>query len=324
MKRPAFLFYPDGWMRNANLRRCSPAARGAWIDVMCLMHDSDEYGVLRWPLADIAQSIGVPLRFVRELVDKSVLKGLDKGVCEPFVFVPRSGRREGAPVELLAAQAGPIWFSSRMVRDEYVRSVRGESTRFQPPNPSPDPSPKPSPKPPLSDGLAVAVAVAGSSLRSEPLTQPAAESPRPAEAADGDPPGRPVDNPDSGGPDLLGDTVVPRRTGPPACPVQAIVDAYHEALPELPRVERLTEARRAAIRQRWREWWADKRWPDQAAGLDEMRRFFGWIRRSRFLMGQGKPRTPGGSPFIADLAWLMNAENHAKVFEGRYHDDAAA
>jgi hypothetical protein len=28
MKRPAFQFYPSDWRNNANLRRCSPAARG--------------------------------------------------------------------------------------------------------------------------------------------------------------------------------------------------------------------------------------------------------------------------------------------------------
>jgi len=34
------------------------------------------------------------------------------------------------PVELIAPCEGPIWFSSRMVEDEWRRSVRGVSTRF--------------------------------------------------------------------------------------------------------------------------------------------------------------------------------------------------
>lgn len=125
--RPSFQFYPGDWTRNANLRRCSPAARGVWLDVMCLMHDQDEYGILRWPLKEIAQASGASLAHLRELVDKRVMKGVDKGDCEGFVYVPRSGRKDGEPVTLIVPQGGPIWYSTRMVRDEYVRTIRAES-----------------------------------------------------------------------------------------------------------------------------------------------------------------------------------------------------
>jgi len=130
MKRPAFQFYPADWRNNSNLRRCSWAARGAWIDLMCLMHDADGYGVLRWEMKEIAQSIGCPLSLLKELRDKGVLKGCDTGVCEPFVYTPRSGRKDGEPVTLIPGQSGPIWYSSRMVKDEYVRNIRGSGTRF--------------------------------------------------------------------------------------------------------------------------------------------------------------------------------------------------
>lgn len=130
MKRPAFQFYPADWRNNAKLRRCSWAARGVWIELMGLMHDSDEYGVLRWNLKQIAQALGAPLKLLNELVTCGVLYGVEKGDCEPFVYTPISGRVQGAPVELLAAQAGPLWFSPRMVRDEYVRTKRGENSRF--------------------------------------------------------------------------------------------------------------------------------------------------------------------------------------------------
>jgi hypothetical protein len=130
MSRPSFQFYPKDWRNNANLRRCSPAARGAWIDVLCVLHDSDEYGILRWKLKDLAMAAAASIGLLRELVEKSVLKGIDRGQVEPYIYIPRSGRREGAPVELIAAQPGPIWYSSRMVRDEYVRTTAGASTRF--------------------------------------------------------------------------------------------------------------------------------------------------------------------------------------------------
>ena len=161
MKRPSFQFYPADWRNNANLRRCSWAARGVWIEIMGLLHDSDHYGVLRWTLKEIAQALGCPVAIVKELACKDVLKGCDSGDCDTLIYVPRSGRKDGQPVTLIDAQPGPIWYSSRMVKDEYIREVRGENSRFdgnqnQSPKQSPKPpigeSPKQSPKPVKGDG----------------------------------------------------------------------------------------------------------------------------------------------------------------------------
>lgn len=135
-KRPSFQFYPADWRNNAKLRRCSEAARGSWIDVLCLMHDSDEYGVLRWPLSDISRAAGVSLKLLKELVDREVLKGGDKG-CEAFIHVPVHARKKGAPIVLLEPATGPCWYSSRFLVDEWKRSVSGGNTRFQSPDSSP-------------------------------------------------------------------------------------------------------------------------------------------------------------------------------------------
>lgn len=97
---------------------------------MGLMHDSDCYGLLRWPLKEIAQAIGAPAKLLQELAFKGVLKGADSGQIEAFIYTPRSGRKDGDPVELVPSQQGPVWYSSRMVKDEHLRSVRGEQTRF--------------------------------------------------------------------------------------------------------------------------------------------------------------------------------------------------
>lgn len=146
--RPSFQFYPADWQGNANLRRCTHDEKGIWIDVMCLMHDSEEYGVLRWSLAEIAQAVGRKPACLRGLIAKGVLKGADAGgSCEPLTFAARHAGKSGVPVTLLDSQSGPIWYSSRMVRDEYVRTKRGETTRFGaspkvPPNPPPMGSPK--------------------------------------------------------------------------------------------------------------------------------------------------------------------------------------
>lgn len=131
MKRPSFQFYVGDWQSNSNLRRCTFAEKGIWLDVMCLMHDGEQYGVLRWPLKEIARAVGCKLSELKSLVTKGVLKGADAGLkCEEFVYTPRSGGKDGEPVILIAAQIGPIWYSSRMVRDDHVSKSRGKGTRF--------------------------------------------------------------------------------------------------------------------------------------------------------------------------------------------------
>lgn len=158
MKRPSFQFYPGDWQTNSNLKRCTRLEKSVWLDVLCLMHDQEEYGVLRWTLKEIAEAAHCKVSELKSLHEKGVLKGADKGhTCGAYIYVPRSGRRDGDPVELLSEQQGPIWYSSRFVRDEYVRTIRGESSRF---SEAPDDAPKPpkgertkaAPKPPFGDG----------------------------------------------------------------------------------------------------------------------------------------------------------------------------
>lgn len=151
MKRPSFQFYPADWRNNAKLRRCSYGARGAWMDVLGLLHDSDEYGVLRWPLKDIVIASGAPVNLIKELVDKGVLKGADKG-AEPYIYTPRHAGMNGEPVRLVEPKDGPCWYCSRFVRDEWVRNRRGLSTRFDSDNRQPKKPPKPPPKPTIGDG----------------------------------------------------------------------------------------------------------------------------------------------------------------------------
>lgn len=123
------------------------------------MNDSDEFGVLRWPLKEIAQAIGAHAKLLKELADKQVLKGGDAG-CEAFIYTPKHARKLGEPVELIKKTSRPCWFSSRMVTDEWRRSVQGAGTRFTSPNDAPTPrvgedqgeAPNHAPNPRPSDG----------------------------------------------------------------------------------------------------------------------------------------------------------------------------
>lgn len=167
MKRPSFQFYPGDWTANPNLRRCSFAERGIWMELICLMHDQEPYGMLRWPLKEIAQAIGCKVSDLLALKRKGVLKGADAGPVEPFIYIPRSGRKDGEPVTLIDTQDGPLWYSSRMVKDEYVRTIRGDgNTPKGAPKQPPKHPPKHSPKPPFGEGNGAPFGPRGSSSSS--------------------------------------------------------------------------------------------------------------------------------------------------------------
>ena len=68
----------------------------------------------------------------------------------------------------------------------------------------------------------------------------------------------------------------PRSRRHPNCPFEDIVSLYHEILPELRAVEKLTTKRRDYIRQRWQE---------DLPTLDHWRNYFSFVRKSKFLMG---------------------------------------
>jgi len=88
-------------------------------------------------------------------------------------------------------------------------------------------------------------------------------------------------------------------------PHQEIISAYHETLPELPQVREWTEARKKALKARWRE-------KTERQNLEWWKGFFVRIRDSDFLMGRVKN-------FRADLPWMLKLENFVKILEGKYH-----
>jgi hypothetical protein len=283
MRRPSFQFYHGDWRSNAKLRRCTDAQRGIWIDVMCLMADADEFGILRWPLKDISNAVPCRVAELKQLIEREVLKGADHGdTCKPLIYTPRHAGRDGTPVTLLPEQPGPIWYSSRMVRDAYISSIRGKGSRF-------GEHPKEPPNQRIGDGLSTA---SSSSPAEETKTSaaPAAE-PRDAVAV-------------------------------PDCPHEQILALYHELLPQCPRVVEWNETRRGYMRARWREKakpnGTTQGYTTVDGGLAYWRRFFGFVAKSKFLTGGAEGRN-GRPPFCADLEWLIRPTNFTHVIEGKYH-----
>lgn len=112
------------------------------------------------------------------------------------------------------------------------------------------------------------------------------------------------------------------RPGEIPCPHKRIIEAYEAILPELPRV-RVWRAQQAAdLRARWREKLREGKFSDEESGVDYFRRFFGYVRRSEFLMGRRSGRD--GRTFRNCLAWMVKAKNFDGIVDGKYHDQEAA
>ena len=92
---------------------------------------------------------------------------------------------------------------------------------------------------------------------------------------------------------------------------QAIVDLYHQTLPNHPKIKVLTDARKRVIKQRCEK---------DITNLEKWESYFKAIDRSDFLSGRTEPRQ-GQRPFIADLEWICKPANFAKIVEGRYHGE---
>ena len=111
-KLPAFQFYPGDWMKDPSLRATSIAARGLWIDMICLMHESPIRGELmitrHTPMseAQVARVVG--------LSEQELLPLLEELVNNGVVSVARDN-------------GIPTYYSVRMVRDEMTRVKLSEA-----------------------------------------------------------------------------------------------------------------------------------------------------------------------------------------------------
>lgn len=56
MKTPAFQFYPADWRKDPGIQSLSLNDRGAWFEMLCLMHESPRRGVLLLPSGEAMQS----------------------------------------------------------------------------------------------------------------------------------------------------------------------------------------------------------------------------------------------------------------------------
>lgn len=128
--------------------------------------------------------------------------------------------------------------------------------------------------------------------------------------------------------EVLAPTVLVGETPPtekkvkvPTCPFQKIADAWSEATKSLalPKpVAEWSDARKAAMRARWREKWDLGKYHDEDAGVAYWRKLFAFVEASDFLTGRAAPSFGRDTPFFADIDWVFNQKNLSKIIEGKY------
>lgn len=166
-----------------------------------------------------------------------------------------------------------------------------------------DETPPPSPPPSLPSSV--------SPLKNPPSTPPRSPSSTPSTpeafglVADGIGDHAPIA--------LPGAKVQRSSATPPNCPVEKILEAYHEELPALPAVRVLPDTTRKQLTTRWRE--------------DVSRQSIGWWRGYFRHVREECPFLVGatGHHFRASFDWLVRPLNLAKVVNGNYdREDAPA
>ena len=182
MKLPAIQFYPGDWHKDQGVQALDLTHRGAWFELLLMMHDSDERGVLLvngqpMPDAVIARRLGLDNQSANQILTTLLAFGVASRRASDGAFYCR-----------------------RMVKDEHLRQVRTEAGKKggnpsllnQTANQNPTTGDKQIPTPSFSSstsitsskeerGAASAAAPARSSKKSvaKPATDPKKGAPRP-------------------------------------------------------------------------------------------------------------------------------------------------
>jgi len=112
MKMPAMQFYPADWRKDPAVQSLEYHDKGIWFEIMCLMHESSERGVLLlnglpMPRTALARILGLDLATLEISLTKLITYGVAK----------------------VREHDGAI-YSKRMVNDEYLCKVRREAGKL--------------------------------------------------------------------------------------------------------------------------------------------------------------------------------------------------
>jgi len=98
-KHPWLKFYASNWRSDPALKMCSMAARGLWIEMICLMHEATPYGHLlvsgRSPTdTQLAVLVGAPSEQIPELLRELEQAGVFSRTKEGVIYSRRLTRMQ--------------------------------------------------------------------------------------------------------------------------------------------------------------------------------------------------------------------------------------
>jgi len=102
---PAMQFYVSDWKNDNGLALCSYTVKGLWIDLICFLHEADEYG-----------------KFVLNgsILTQNEIRKLTKMSPKKFNFAWHTLTEYG----IVKRQENGAYYSGRMVKDWALRSLR--------------------------------------------------------------------------------------------------------------------------------------------------------------------------------------------------------
>ena len=106
MKRPSLQFYPGDWRKDPAVQSLDYFDRGVWIELLCIMHESSERGVL------LLNGMPMPVEALQNLL------GLDNQTTTKTLATLQA--RGVAKVR----QSDGAIYSKRMVEDEQLSEIR--------------------------------------------------------------------------------------------------------------------------------------------------------------------------------------------------------
>lgn len=110
MNLPFIKFFPRDWIGDIQLRMVSPAARGFWMDCLCVMHMARRFGYLE-------TQDGMPL--TDEQLSNVTATPIDSKKTDCVANLKKELINAGIPS---IEESSGIWYSRRMVKDAIKRA----------------------------------------------------------------------------------------------------------------------------------------------------------------------------------------------------------
>ena len=106
--RPSMQFYPDDWLGDTNLRLCSLASRGLWVDIICHAWRSEKRGFLlingqALDKHDISALVGRPIAEVEQALDELMKWKVCSITADGTIYCRRMVREEAVRQKKIAA-----------------------------------------------------------------------------------------------------------------------------------------------------------------------------------------------------------------------------